>query len=396
MSTAQKGFLIIADITGYTAFLSSSELEHAEDSLWSLINLIIKHTKVPLVISRLEGDAVISYAEEGSFLQGQTLVEMIEAIYVAFKRAIELMVLNTSCTCNACRNIPNLDLKFFVHFGTFMLQKLPTYTELIGTDVNLVHRLMKNTITERFNLKAYVVYSQAAVDALGIQEIAETMSAHAEEYAHFGTVELFIQDMQAVWERDKERSRILVEPDEAKLMVEYDFPISPVFMWEHVTGPEFKAILTLSNSANIDQKKKGRIDSGSAYLCAHGKSVTPQTIVDWQPFEQYTTHNPIAQGVFCYWTTLLVPTESGTKVMMLTGKAQDGNGIVRWLINLFGYNYVRKVTLKGLRMLHARIESDLAKGDFSEPEMVEFSSEAIRESIANRLVQSVNNNDSSA
>ena len=171
MSTTQKGFLVIADITGYTAFLSGSELEHAEDSLRSLISLIIEHTRLPLVISRLEGDAVISYANESSFYQGQTLVEMIESTYIAFKRAIELMVLNTSCTCNACRNIPNLDLKFFVHFGTYMLQKLPAYAELIGTDVNLVHRLTKNTIQERFNLKAYVVYSQAAIDALGNQEI---------------------------------------------------------------------------------------------------------------------------------------------------------------------------------------------------------------------------------
>ena len=30
---AQSGFLVIADITGYTAYLSSSELDHAEDTL---------------------------------------------------------------------------------------------------------------------------------------------------------------------------------------------------------------------------------------------------------------------------------------------------------------------------------------------------------------------------
>ena len=149
MSKTQNGYLIIADITGYTAFLSGSELEHAEDSLRSLIDLLIKQTQVPLLISRLEGDAVISYADQRSILQGQTLVEMMESTYVAFKQAIELMVLNTTCNCNACRNIPNLDLKFFVHFGTYMLQQLPAYTELIGTDVNTVHRLTKNTIKEK-------------------------------------------------------------------------------------------------------------------------------------------------------------------------------------------------------------------------------------------------------
>ena len=76
MSKLQSGFLLIADITGYTAYLSKSELEHAEDSLRTLFYLLIEHTQLPLVISRLEGDAVISYAVDGSFLQGQTLVEM--------------------------------------------------------------------------------------------------------------------------------------------------------------------------------------------------------------------------------------------------------------------------------------------------------------------------------
>ena len=65
---AERGYLVIADITGYTAFLSDSELEHAEDSLRDLLDLIIEQTKPPLVISRLEGYAVISYAPEASFL----------------------------------------------------------------------------------------------------------------------------------------------------------------------------------------------------------------------------------------------------------------------------------------------------------------------------------------
>ncbi len=72
---AERGYLVIADITGYTAFLNDSELEH---SLRDLLDLLIDQTKPPLVISRLEGDAVISYSPEASFLQGQTIVEIIE------------------------------------------------------------------------------------------------------------------------------------------------------------------------------------------------------------------------------------------------------------------------------------------------------------------------------
>lgn len=78
---ADEGYIVISDITGYTAFLSGSELDHAHDSLRSLPDVLIQHAGPPLVISRLEGDAVISYAPTGSFVQGQTLIELLENTY---------------------------------------------------------------------------------------------------------------------------------------------------------------------------------------------------------------------------------------------------------------------------------------------------------------------------
>ena len=73
----------------------------------------------------------------------ETLVEIIEDTYVAFRRAMEFMVLNTTCQCNACANINTLDLKFFVHHGSYAIQKLGAHEELIGEDVNTAFRLMK-------------------------------------------------------------------------------------------------------------------------------------------------------------------------------------------------------------------------------------------------------------
>jgi hypothetical protein len=105
---SRSGLLLIADISGYTVFLKESELEHARGSLTALLELLVGGTRPPLTVSGLEGDAVFSYAFEDLSLRGQTLVEMIESLYVAFRRAIDSMVLNTQCTCNACANIGNL------------------------------------------------------------------------------------------------------------------------------------------------------------------------------------------------------------------------------------------------------------------------------------------------
>ncbi len=386
MTTTQNGFLIIADITGYTAFLSGSELEHAEDSLRSLINLLIEKTQIPLIISRLEGDAVISYAHEGSFLQGQTLVEMMESTYVSFKRAIELIVLNTTCTCNACRNIPNLDLKFFVHFGTFMEQKLPTYTELIGTDVNLIHRITKNQINEKAGYTAYVAYTRAAVEALEIQEIVKTMIPHTEEYDHIGSVIMFVQDMGAVWDREQDRSRILVEPKDALVLYEHEYPLPLTMMWDYVTKPEYKALLADANSAKIDQRTNGRIGLGSAYMCAHGENVSPQTIVDWQPFKQYSIRSSRFLGMYSIWTTRIDPTDGGTNVTTLSGNLIGGNRLTRWIGRILLRKIASKHTLKGFEDLKVQIDKEIKKGFVSQPETNEFSNEAIRKAIAESLV----------
>ena len=124
MSKTHEGYLLIAHITGYTRYLSESELEHAQDTLTALLELLVENTGPPLVISRLAGDAVISYGLRENFFHGQTLIEKIEDTYVAFRKTIERLVLNNTCKCNACANISNLDLKFFIHYGTFGIQRI--------------------------------------------------------------------------------------------------------------------------------------------------------------------------------------------------------------------------------------------------------------------------------
>ena len=109
MAHTTSGHLLIADISGYTRYLTSSELEHAQQVLGSLMELLVDRTLPPLRVAGLQGDAVFSYGLASRALGGQTLVEMIETTYVAFRRAIEQMVLNTTCRCNACASSSSLD-----------------------------------------------------------------------------------------------------------------------------------------------------------------------------------------------------------------------------------------------------------------------------------------------
>lgn len=318
---ADEGCLLISDITGYTTYLNESELEHARDSLGSLLELLIEHTRAPLVLIDLEGDAVFSYAPAGSFRQGQTVLEMIETTYAAFRRALELMILNTTCTCNACRNLPKLDLKFFVHYGSFSVQTLGSYTRLLGTDVVLVHRLVKNSVMEATGLQAYAAYTSGAVEALGLGGVVSALPEHIESYEDVGEVRLIVQDMHGVWEKKKEEVRIQVRPEEAVLVQEFDFPFPPPVVWDFITNPEFRKLLFDADSNDLVDQQGGRTASGSAYYCAHGTTIFEHRILDWHPFEQYTTndHWPFP-GVTGPVTYRLEPRGEGSRLKVLCGR----------------------------------------------------------------------------
>ena len=94
----ENGYLVIADISGYTAFLTQVELEHAEGIMKGLFDTLVKEMKSPLVISKLEGDAIFAYAPEGSSVHAQTLLEAIENIYCAFAMSLESMQLHEICS----------------------------------------------------------------------------------------------------------------------------------------------------------------------------------------------------------------------------------------------------------------------------------------------------------
>ena len=115
-SIRETGFLLIADLTGYTAYLAGSEIEHAPAIAGDLLETIVGRLEPPFRLSKFEGDAAFFYAEDGR-ADGSLLIDAIEAAYVAFRRRLRSIDQATSCDCNSCRLAPRLDLKVFVHHG---------------------------------------------------------------------------------------------------------------------------------------------------------------------------------------------------------------------------------------------------------------------------------------
>lgn len=356
------GYILIADITGYTVYLNESELDHAKGTLTDLLELLIEETKPPLVINRLEGDAVFSYGLDEGFLSAQTFLESIEDTYVAFRRAIELMVLNNTCECSACANVSKLDLKFFLHHGTFALQTVGDNEELMGTDVNVIHRLLKNSVTEDTGIRAYILCTDAAESALGLDGLSETLVEHTENVADFGEVRVWIRDMHPVYEARRDEAASELSPDEVVAEDHIEIAVPREVVWDYLNQTEFRNYLLGSDRFEVQKKNDGLIGPGSVYQCYHGKKQISQVVLDWQPFERILvqTRPPLPGRRPAVFTTSvrLEPTANGTRMEMLHGDP-SGPRLKKALIRrMLTSSKMRDQSRRDLEEFRSRIESD--------------------------------------
>jgi uncharacterized protein YndB with AHSA1/START domain len=146
------GTLVIADISGYTRYIAGTEQEHSVEILAELLSVIYRSFEGRLSIDQLEGDAICATTDQ---LDGRVLKWM-EECFGAYHRRVRDITSATTCPCQACASVGDLGLKFFAHRGSFTRQEIGNRVQLFGSDVNLVHRLTKNSVP----LREYVYVSE--------------------------------------------------------------------------------------------------------------------------------------------------------------------------------------------------------------------------------------------
>jgi hypothetical protein len=288
-SKIQHGYLVLADISGYTLFLAGTELDHAHEILTDLLATIMGRFKTLLTISKLEGDAVFAQGSEATIMRGETLLELIETTYVAFRERAEAMHRHTTCTCRACKNIPTLDLKFIVHHGDYIIQNVDGVKELAGSDVNLVHRLLKNHVSEATGWRAYSLFTEKSLDHMGVKP--EGLVTGEESYEHLGSVNTFSMDMHARFEALRQERHIVVDPAHAFLswQLEYDAPPPQVWSWLYEPSRRHEYALSHGIFFKGIHRPGGRTGVGATTHCVHGKDVAMvETVLDWKPFDYFT------------------------------------------------------------------------------------------------------------
>ena len=132
---ADSATILIPDISGYTEFLTKTELVHSPPRF---------HKQVKLI----ERDAV--------------------------------------CQCGACRTASNLSLKFVAHHGVVQEIKVRQFTKCSGVDMIVAHRLLKNRIASN----EYILATPSCLDFSRLPHSAGALAweRSSDEYPAIGTI----------------------------------------------------------------------------------------------------------------------------------------------------------------------------------------------------------------
>jgi uncharacterized protein YndB with AHSA1/START domain len=321
-----EGYLVLADVSGYTGFLAGVELDHANGILADLIQQMLDGLAPPLELAGLEGDAVFVHGPTGVVSRGETLLELIESTYAGFRRRRALMAARTTCTCGACSRIDTLDLKFVTHFGGFAWQELAGRRTPVGTEVNLVHRLLKNGVAAETGWSGYALFTEVALERLGVP--AGGMHRRVEAYEHLGEVATASFDLDERF-RAHELAAPPAEPEPSHWSATLDLPVPPALVWEWLNDPGKRSRWIGERTVEAELPAHGRTGPGAVYHCHHGNGVVDHTIVDWRPFSAFSEEVRPRAGARALLTWRLEPSDGGTRLRLDVGLNAPLPGAVR-------------------------------------------------------------------
>ena len=312
LAKAETAYFVIADISGYTGFLASVELDHAQDIVADLMETVVKALRPPFRLAKFEGDAAFVYALADK-VDGSLVQDAVEGAYFKFRRRLRDVRRASVCECRACVAMGELDFKFVVHYGETVKQKMGGREELAGRDVILVHRLLKNTVAETTGGRAYALYSDAAIRAMGVDPTAQGLVAHNETIDVFGQTQLWIRDLEDAWRREDARSRIEVTREEALATLAFDIAAPRAAVWECLTVPGQWREWWVADDIVAEPGRRG---VGARNHCMHGKNVTIEETLDWRPVDYFTVG-------------ITLPAPGAPKIVLTRALLEGPNGTTR-------------------------------------------------------------------
>lgn len=198
--------LCIPDISGFTKFMSDTDFELSSKVIPTLLNKIIYSNEIGLKVSEIEGDAVLFY-KSGKMPPLQKLVNQCAYFYSEFYKQLEQLKVDNEDSDKAMHIPEVLGLKIILHYGEEVaLTKVGNQIKLLGEDLIIAHRLLKNKI----RLKEYLLLSEGLINYYGDSDLQgnfdwDTLKENFTEYDHVGKIKYHYINLKPLTKKEGNR-----------------------------------------------------------------------------------------------------------------------------------------------------------------------------------------------
>ncbi|WP_054415109.1 DUF2652 domain-containing protein [Hymenobacter sp. DG25A] len=141
----QPALLFIPDISGFTQFIENSGSPLAPWLIADLLEVLIEGNMLDMQVSEIQGDAILFY-RLGRPPAIAEVVAQCRRMFLDFQNYLRLVERDAGSALGAALLANELTLKIIVHYGQVHVAQIRQYTKLMGRDVIVVHRLLKNDI----------------------------------------------------------------------------------------------------------------------------------------------------------------------------------------------------------------------------------------------------------
>lgn len=241
----QPALLLIPDISGFTRFIEESGNPQAPFLVADLLEILIEANILDLEVNEIQGDAVLFY-RLGPPPSAEELVRQCRRIYLDFQNYLRLVERDTGSALAASLHELALTLKIVVHYGRVSVARIREHTKLMGRDVIVVHRLLKNNVAGA----EYILLSEGYTNTQPVPELARafawtrllpgsTYYEHIGEapyhYAHLSPLRLLLAASSAVEQEARpgcalKVRRVLPVPAPYALRIISNFRLRPRWM----------------------------------------------------------------------------------------------------------------------------------------------------------------------
>ncbi len=152
-SKVVEGTIIMPDISGFSRFVDTTDVDTGKMIISKLLNAIIKTNVLDLQISEIEGDAVLFF-KYGKRISANDILHQFCLMKEVFNQ--EVKFLEEEFQLNI-----DLSLKLIAHYGALAQYNIGKFEKLYGQTVIEAHQLLKNSV----NSNTYVLLSDALLDS---------------------------------------------------------------------------------------------------------------------------------------------------------------------------------------------------------------------------------------